>query len=203
VSGHSLAISAVRQAAVSDGPVIDTQRSFTVSAWLRAAYGGQSAAAVSEVGPVGSSFSLGIDTEAQGPQSLYGEVGRRSTLSAGIGTWWTFEAPASDSCPAASCGVRANSRYDDGRDAPRIEGWHQVTGVYDARTQTISVYVDGIAEDVEHVDAVPPGGALIVGAGFSDYPGADTFIGAIDELRTYGRALTPAEVGQLYQATRP
>jgi len=42
-----------------------------------------------------------------------------------------------------------------------------------------------------------------VGAGVGDYQPTETFIGAIDELRTYGRALTPAEVWELYRAGRP
>jgi hypothetical protein len=76
-----------------------------------------------------------------------------------------------------------------------------VTGVYDTGTHTIAVYVDGIPEDVEHVFGVPPESApLTVGAGRGDYTPSDTFIGAIAELRTYARALTPAEVWQLCRA---
>ena len=79
--------------------------------------------------------------------------------------------------------------------------WHCVTGVYDARSYTVSVFVDGVPQDVEHVDAMPPStGPLTVGTGAQVYAPTDTFVGAIDELRTYGRALSPAEVWQLYAA---
>jgi hypothetical protein len=93
--------------------------------------------------------------------------------------------------------------YDDGRDSPAPGRWRHVTGVYDEETATISVYVDGIPEDVEHVTSPPSArGPLIVGAGLLDYAPTDAFLGAIDELRTYARALSPAEVWQLYRAER-
>jgi hypothetical protein len=100
--------------------------------------------------------------------------------------------------------VRANLRYDDGRLDPRPGSWHQLTAVYDAGTATITLYDDGVPEDVEHVFGVPRAtGPLTVGAGAADYSPTDAFIGAIAELRIYARALTPAEAWQLYAAERP
>jgi hypothetical protein len=65
------------------------------------------------------------------------------------------------------------------------------------------VYVDGIPEDVEHTFGVPPAtGPLTIGAGDQDYEPTDSFDGAIDQVRTYGRALTPTEVWELYRAER-
>jgi hypothetical protein len=204
IRGSALAISAPGQSAVATTPVIDTSHSFTVSAWLSSGRPGQSGSAVSEPGTDGSSFSLGIDTASQGAESLSGEVGTRKVLSLGDGTWWTFAVPARATCPASMCGVRANMHYDDGRFDPAVGSWHQVTGVYDGDTQTITVYVDGVPEDVEHVTGVPAAsGPLTVGAGLDDYQPSDTFLGAIDELRTYGRALDPVEVWALYRAELP
>jgi hypothetical protein len=94
-------------------------------------------------------------------------------------------------------------RYDDGRFAPRAGSWHQVTGVYDKVTQTIAVYVDGIPEDVEHVFGVPRArGPLVVGAGRGDYTPTDAFLGGIARVRIYARALSAAEVWELYGAER-
>jgi hypothetical protein len=94
-------------------------------------------------------------------------------------------------------------RYDDGRFAPRVGSWHQVTGVYDTGTHTIAIYVDGVPEDVEHVFGIPSArGPLTVGGGIDDYTPTDTFIGAISELRVYARALSPGEVWELYRAER-
>jgi len=203
IAGSALSITAPGQSAQTAAPVIDTTHSFTVSAWLSSARAGQSGTAVSEPGPDGSSFSLGIETASQGAQSLSGEVGRQPTLSLGEGTWWTFEVPAAPNCASWECGVQANLRYDDGRFDPSVGTWYQVTGVYNTATQTIAVYVDGIPEDVEHVFGVPPAtGPLTVGAGQEDYEPTDSFTGAIDQVRTYGRALTPTQVWQLYRAER-
>jgi concanavalin A-like lectin/glucanase superfamily protein/glycosyl hydrolase family 2 len=199
--GAALQISAPGQSAVASTRLIDTRGSFTVSAWLSSRKAGQSGSAVSELGPDGSSFSLGIETAQQGKQSLNGLPGVHSAPDA---TWWTFVVPGSSTCASAQCGVRANMRYDDGRFDPRVGSWHQLTGVYDAATQTITLYVDGIPEDVEHVFGVPPArGPLTVGEGVDDYTLSDTFVGAIAHLRLYARALSPAEVWQLYSADRP
>jgi hypothetical protein len=93
--------------------------------------------------------------------------------------------------------------YDDGRLPPRVGSWHNVTGVYDAVSHTVSVFVDGVPEDVEHAGPLPLAtGPLAVGSGARVYAPADTFIGAVDELRTYQRALSPSEVWQLYAAER-
>jgi hypothetical protein len=156
---------------------------------------------VSEPGPDGSSFSLGIDTGPQGHQSLNGLQGASSVPD---GTWWTFVVPGSSTCTSAKCGVRANMRYDDGRFDPRPRSWHQVTGVYDTSTQTITLYVDGVPEDVEHVFGIPRArGPLTIGSGNRDYTPSDAFLGAIARVRVYTRALSPAEVWQLYGAERP
>jgi hypothetical protein len=197
-NGGALSITGPGQFAVASGPLIDTSRSFTISAWLSSGLPGQSGSAVSEPGPDGSSFSLGIETASLGPQSL---AGKSSGGPLGAGTWWTFVVPAGSNCTAAQCGVRANMRYDDGRYDPAVDSWHLVTGVYDRGTETIRLYVDGIPEDVEHVFGIPPArGPLTVGTGVGAYGGSGGFFGGIDDLRIYARALTPGEVWQLYGA---
>jgi hypothetical protein len=199
--GGALSITSPGQAAIARTRLINPRRSFTVSAWLSPRHGGESGTAVSEPGPDGSSFSLGLDTAPQGHQSLNGLPGATSVPN---GTWWTFVVPASSRCTAAQCGVRANMRYDDGRFDPRPGSWHEVTGVYDKGTQTIAVYVDGVPEDVEHVFGIPAArGPLTIGSGQSDYLPSDTFLGAIARVRVYARALSPGEVWQLYSAERP
>ncbi|HTX31909.1 MAG TPA: LamG-like jellyroll fold domain-containing protein [Solirubrobacteraceae bacterium] len=198
--GSALAITRRGQAAVATAPLINTRRSFTVSAWLKTARAGESGTAVSEPGPDGSAFSLGIDTGPQGHQSLNGLPPGSKVPN---GTWWTFVVPGGSRCTAARCGVRANMRYDDGRFDPRPGTWHQVTGVYNRATQTIALYVDGIPEDVEHVFGVPRArGPLTVGEGSRDYTPSDSFLGAIARVRIYTRALSPGQVWQLYAAER-
>jgi len=197
----AIAISGPGQAAVSSARVLDTSRSFTVSVWLRPAAWGQSGTAVSEPGPDGSSFSLGIHTLAvrrPAPSAAPSGLGPAPPIAAAR---WTFVVPGSSSCTSAQCGVEANLRYGDGRFQPRPGAWHQVTGVYDDGTQSIALYVDGELQDVEHVFGIPPAqGPLTVGQGSGDYAPTDFFDGAIGELRVYSRALNAAQVWQLYRA---
>jgi hypothetical protein len=195
-----LAITGPGQVAVSSTPLVNTSASFTVSAWLNSSLPRQSGSAVSQPGTDGSSFSLGIDSTPAGHPARDGSAATAKPLI-GRRTWWTFLVPASPTCPASQCPVWANMHYDDGRYSPRPHSWHYVTGVYDASTQTTSVYVDGVPEDVERVTGIPaPRGPLTVGAGVGNYQPTDMFLGAIDDVRTYGRALSPAEVWQLYWA---
>jgi hypothetical protein len=202
IHGSAISISTPGAMARTAGPVIDSGHSFSVSAWLSSRRSGQSGSAVSEPGAGGSNFSLGIETTSRSPQSRPGEVSS-GVLPAALRTWWTFAVPASPTCSILQCGVQANMHYDDGRLPPRVGSWHNVTGVYDAVSHTVSVFVDGVPEDVEHAGPLPLAtGPLAVGSGARVYAPADTFIGAVDELRTYQRALSPSEVWQLYAAER-
>jgi Concanavalin A-like lectin/glucanases superfamily/Glycosyl hydrolases family 2, sugar binding domain/Glycosyl hydrolases family 2 len=195
-TGSALRISGPGQYALSAAPLIDTSRSFTISAWLNYGVAGESGSAVTEPGPDGSSFSLGVETAPLGPGGKPGAGGLP-----GKGTRWTFIVPNGSACTAAQCGVRANMRYNDGRNDPAPGRWHQVTAVYDRGSATIRLYVDGVPEDVEHVWGIPPEtGPLVVGAGTGNYGPPDTFIGSIQDLRIYSRSLTPGEVWQLYGA---
>ncbi len=202
VHGGALSLAEPGQVAKAAGAVLDTTGSYTVSAWLSSRLPGQTGTAVSQPGPDGSSFSLGIQTLPPGPHEQPGQVAS-GTPPPAQRTWWTFELPNSGTCPSLRCGVPASSHFDDGRLNPATGSWHYVTGVRDADTRTLSVYVDGVPNDVEQTDPLLPStGPLTVGAGLLNYPGADAFVGAIDDLRTFDRALTPAEVWQLYQAER-
>jgi hypothetical protein len=202
IHGAAIVFAEPGQTAAATGPVIDTSRSFTVSAWLSSRQAGQSGSAVSQLGAHGSTFSIGLETEPPGPQERPGEVASGRPPPAQR-TWWTFAVPATAACASPTCSVRASIHFDDGRYSPANGSWHYVTGVRDAVTRTVSVYVDGLPEDVEQAGALlPSSGPLTIGAGLMDYPGSDSFVGAIDDLRTYGRALSPSEVWRLYRAER-
>jgi hypothetical protein len=202
VHGSALSLGGVGQLAAAAGPVIDTHRSYSVAVWLNSRLAGQSAAAVSQRGPDGSAFSLGIQTAPPGGQERAGEV------ASGIApprqrSWWIFEMPNSSTCPPEMCGVQAANHFSDGRTSPPTGSWHYVVGVRNGQNRTLSVYVDGIPQDVEQTDPLLASiGPLTVGAGVLDYPGPDAFVGAVDDLRTFDMPLTPGQVWQLYLAER-
>jgi len=198
---RALSFTGAGDVAQTVAPVIDTAHSFTVSAWLRSGQSGQSGSAVSQPGPDGSSFSLGIETAQQARQAIPGLVARHLAPVPFSSTQWTFMVPAQTDCTSAQCGVRANLGYADSRLSIQTGRWYQVTGVYDTGSQTIALYVDGLPQDVEHVFAVPPAeGPLTVGQGEQDYAPSDNFVGQVAQLRTYARALSPGQVWQLYRA---
>jgi hypothetical protein len=198
-SSTALAFTTAGQAARTAGPAIDITHSFTVSVWLKSQQLGESGSAVTEPGPDGSAFSLGIETAHPGQQSVPGLIAAHRSAVPTPTTYWTFMVPAGSDCTSLECGVRANLHYADERLSVRPGRWYQLTGVYDTLSQTIALYVDGVPEDVEHVFGVPPAtGPLTVGQGDRDYTPTDAFIGDVAQLRIYPRALGPAEVWELY-----
>jgi hypothetical protein len=92
-----------------------------------------------------------------------------------------------------------------------IGNWYHLIGTWDAATQQINIYVNGIEEIV----SLNPNGTLTsignnsnsdikLGYGYGNadlYPGTDKaeqFQGVIDEVRIYSRALDAVEVAQLH-----
>lgn len=82
--------------------------------------------------------------------------------------------------------------------------WYHVAGVYDASARTLDVYLNGRPDNGSWTGPVPgcqgpPAQSLRLGR----RPGASgfEFIGFIDEVRIYSRALTPAEIGAAMTGT--
>lgn len=81
--------------------------------------------------------------------------------------------------------------------------WYHVAAVRDYTAQSVALYLDGVLVDSK-ADTTAP----IAGAGFSASIGRWTdggfdvshFMGAIDEVRVYGRPLSAAEIGQHFNA---
>lgn len=92
----------------------------------------------------------------------------------------------------------APRRYDDGR-------WHHIAGVRDGKS--VKLYLDGMLAgsvassglDADGADGIKIGAAGDLGAGCNK-PGCtdDSFLGSIDDVRIYDRALTPQEISCLY-----
>lgn len=197
---HAVAFTRQGQVARTAAPAIDLGGSFTVSAWLRSDLPGQSGSAISEAGPAGSAFSLGIRTAPGGGQSNAGLIALGEPPLEGEETWWSFDVAPGD-CTILQCGMAANLHFADSRWDVVRGRWYQLTAVYDALTRTISLYVNGVAADVEHgyMPAQTPT-PLVVGEGSGAYSGNDQFIGAVGRLRTYSSALTPPQVWEIYRA---
>lgn len=76
--------------------------------------------------------------------------------------------------------------------------WHHVVGTYDG--DAVKVYVDGVLEDTNSSPSgnLPTGiGPLRIGADYQAVP-AGFFLGSIDDVRLFGRALSATEVRTLF-----
>jgi fibronectin type 3 domain-containing protein len=89
-------------------------------------------------------------------------------------------------------GARAQ-RY--GATVLSLNTWYHVAAVYNAAAQTLDIYVNGTLDNASLVGSVPSSQTLpSVNANIGRRSGGFNFVGSIDEVRIYSRALAPAEI---------
>ncbi len=171
VGPSSLSLNGSTQFATSAGPVIDTRKSFTVSAWVNLSKLGGFQTFVSQDGSQVSGFFL----------QLRGDTGR-----------FAFTRLAYDSGAALGTIATANAII------PQSGVWYHLTGIYNAARQTISLYVNGALQQTRSfVPNRQAGGPLAVGRGkFGGNP-VDFVSGRIDDVRTYAGALGARQIAGL------
>ena len=86
-----------------------------------------------------------------------------------------------------------------------VGGWNHIAGVYDRSTGNRMIYVNGVkvAERTDPPITVTPSTAVLtIGAAerASGYFYPTFFKGEIDEVDFFGRALTAAEIANIYLA---
>jgi len=155
----------------TSGPVLDTTQSFSVSAWVRldALTGWRTM--VNQDGVNVSGFWL-----------QYSEsVGSKFLLT-------MHDVDSTTSTPSRAVGTTT----------PVVGQWYHVVGVRDKAAGSMKLYVNGKLEGTTaFTGGWAANGSLNVGRGKFGRPN-DWFAGAIDELRTFGAALSDADVVQLY-----
>ncbi len=152
----------------TSGSVLDTTKSFTVSAWARLAKKDVNYTALSQAG-----------TNASGFQLYYS-----STYNA-----WIFNRHQTDVVDPAivrSIGTRP----------PVLNAWTHLTGVYDAAAQTLQLYINGVPQGKPVTFTAPwkASGNLQVGRLWHAASGKENFAGTIDEVKVWSRALADTEV---------
>jgi hypothetical protein len=151
--------------------IVDTTKSFSVSAWVDAADLSGQRAVLSQDGNQTSGFAL-------------------QYLSAGK---WAFSLSGSDIAnPVVTSAVSTAT--------PSAGTWAHLTGVYDASAHTASLYVDGSLQQTVTATAPNVSGSLVLGGAKSGGVRTYLTKGSIDEAAVFGRALSAAEVGTLYGA---
>ncbi|MER6127102.1 LamG domain-containing protein [Streptomyces sp. NPDC001795] len=159
--------------AATTAPVINTQSSFTVSAWAYLADGSDFRTVVSETGSDGSGFALYYSPSIQRWVFLWNwyENGVRKYLGAN----------------ADAAGVP-------------LKVWTHVTGVYNSQDRTISLYVNGRLQGSPVAlpstsDATTANGNLQFGrASFTPGSYQNYWRGRVDEVAVWQRVLTDDEI---------
>ncbi len=154
---------------------VDTSRSYTVSAWVKLGSLATTQVAVSQGTATHQAFYLGYNNPKKSWQFM------TTTTEAATTTY-----------PVAYGGP-----------APALDTWTHLTGVYDADTEVLSLYVNGALTDTADRNATPTynaSGPLTIGANVtvgstSPY---DQLTGAVSNVRTYPVALTAAQVKAAY-----
>ncbi|MCF2532972.1 LamG-like jellyroll fold domain-containing protein [Yinghuangia soli] len=160
-----------RGAIATAGPVLDTTASFTVSAWAKITDTAKSYTVAAQDGTQVSGFYLHYNKDA--------------------GTWAFVRTSDDTSNPPRWFTAMA-------KQPPRLGAWTHLAAVFDAASGTMTLYVDGVAQN-SLVDNSPwkAGGPFTIGRATSD---VDRFAGGIDDVQAYSRVLTAAEVAGLAAA---
>ncbi|MET9670291.1 LamG-like jellyroll fold domain-containing protein [Streptomyces sp. NPDC006475] len=159
--------------AQSDRAVISTERSFTVSAWVRL-------------------------TSTSGFRTVAGQDGRNVSgfflQYSADDDRWRLAMGHSDSAGGDECDALSLA-------PPKLGQWQHLTAVIDAGEDELLLYVDGaLQERQEHSPVWSADGRFSVGRGQWEGGPSDLFQGGIDDVRVYDRALPASEVGKLAKA---
>ncbi|MCZ4119140.1 LamG-like jellyroll fold domain-containing protein [Streptomyces sp. H39-S7] len=156
------------------GKVVDTNASFSVSAWVKPAAVDRTMAVVSQDGTDESGFVLGYDAVAKA---------------------FVFSTPDADG--------EMTTRYQAKATGYEVTAgqWYLVTGVYDATDPAkpqLKIYVnDHAAWSADRLKPWSAPGNFQIGRAMSAGAYRDSFQGDLAEVRAYDRILPPAQVAEL------
>ncbi|MFJ2137028.1 LamG-like jellyroll fold domain-containing protein [Streptomyces sp. NPDC087845] len=154
--------------AATSSAVLDTSKSFAVSAWVRPADISRSQTVLSQQGTNLSGYAL------------------HYSASAGK---WAFSKYASDAVGAAA--VRSYSTAQ-----PVANTWTHLAGVYNAADQTIQLFVNGVpqGQPVTSTTAWNASGPMQFGRFHSGTSYVENLNGSLDEVHVWSRAVTDTEI---------
>jgi hypothetical protein len=187
--------SATPSLATTTGPVVRTDTSFSVAAWV-------APAVVSTTTTNGFMTAVSQDgLHTSGFQLQY----RYNSGTGGTPTWCFTTRSADVSSNSVSPPPPTVTASCGGTPAPistaGAGAWAYLVGVYDAGAGTITLYVNGVAMPSKpYVASWNAGHGVTVGARLDAASHTDFFDGDIDHVLTFSGALTPAQVSALYLA---
>ncbi|MEV6525806.1 LamG-like jellyroll fold domain-containing protein [Longispora sp. NPDC051575] len=159
--------------AAADGPVLNTDQSFSVSAWVRLqAMPTWNSVVLSQEGTKNSAFALRYANQGGGKGS------------------WAFTCLTTDDS--------ATSFSDALGQAPLtsadLNRWQHLVGVYDASRAELRLYVDDVLQNTAPCRVWNAGGRFTVGRGKWNGADADRWTGDIDEVKVLAGVVVPAKV---------
>ncbi|WP_329110104.1 LamG domain-containing protein [[Kitasatospora] papulosa] len=156
--------------AATSSAVLDTSKSFAVSAWVRPGDISRSQTVLSQKGTNLSGYAL------------------HYSASAGK---WAFSKYASD-----AVGTAAVRSYSTAK--PVANAWTHLAGVYNAADQTIQLFVNGVpqGQPVTGAPAWNATGPMQFGRFHSAGSYVESLNGSIDEVHVWSRAVTDTEITQ-------
>ncbi|MDQ7903111.1 LamG-like jellyroll fold domain-containing protein [Phytohabitans sp. ZYX-F-186] len=165
-----------------DAPVLRTDQSYTVSAWVRPdRVAGDDMTVLAQRGSDRSAFHLGVRNRTEGG------VTRQH---------WTFTTAPADGPsaePAATAVAPQPLTVDD------TTTWTHLVGVYDATRGQIRLYVNGVlAATADQSYAWQASGPLVVGAAGSGAAAGELWFGGVDDVYAFRGAMTDAQVAELH-----
>ncbi|MFF9607867.1 LamG-like jellyroll fold domain-containing protein [Streptomyces sp. NPDC014684] len=173
--GNALQGNGTSAYATTDSSVLDTTKSFTVSAWVKLNSLDANSTFVTQEGTTADGFQLYYS-------STYG---------------WVFNRHASDVTSPTI--VRALSS-----DTPVVGVWTHLLGVYDAQTQEVRLYVNGVNDDSLNASFTTPwqaSGQVGIGCRLHQDTCSEYTAGNIDEVTIWNRILSLEEVADLQAMT--
>lgn len=174
--GQVVALDGTRGHLSTHGQVLSIGQSFTVAAWVKA----------KQVdGP-----------QVDGPRVVLSQDGNRTSglqLQAEGGRWAFAMFGADVDGGGQVDRVQGPADAPDGRVQPEV--WTHLSGVYDAQNQQIKLYVNGtLMGTLPHKQAWDAAGPFTIGRGKSNGTPANFWLGSVDSVRVYSRALPVAEI---------
>ncbi|MFI6942393.1 LamG-like jellyroll fold domain-containing protein [Streptomyces sp. NPDC050418] len=174
--GGAIALDGSTGTVESSGPVLDTSRSFTVSAWAKVAPDAPTSVVLSQDGSKISGVMLWYNQ---------GDSTWRFALPKTDSTGWSVDQAVSQS--PAKTGV-----------------WTRLTGVYDAVSGAVVLYVDGVeAGRATHSTPWQATGPFVVGRDLVNGSENAFWKGAIQQVETYDYPMTASAVASHARVLTP
>ena len=184
---------------VADDPTLDISGSVTVAAWVNLRTNPSLSVFLDkEETPTSAALNYFLGNSGAGPNASF-----FVTFVDGSATVNTT-VQGSATCNGIACGILSASPFETA--ANPLGTWRHVAGVYDATTQTLKVYLDGVIDGEASFNASSPdilttNEPLTIGRRNSTVSGQGHVDGQIDDVRVYDRGLTGDEIEVL--ATEP